>query len=54
MPDQEPETITTTIEIDKQLFLKFKALCVIKELKISGEIGKMIIRWVEETEKGSK
>jgi hypothetical protein len=39
---------TTTIEIDKELFLKFKALCVLRELKISGEIEKMIRSWVEE------
>ena len=51
--DGSPETITTTIEVDKELFLKFKALCVLKELKISGEIGKMIGRWVDETEKTS-
>ena len=34
--------ITTTIEIDKDIFLKFKALCVLREKKISGEIEKMI------------
>ncbi len=39
---------TTTIEIDKELFLKFKALCVLRELKISGEIEKMIRLWVDE------
>jgi hypothetical protein len=39
---------TTTIEIDKELFLKFKALCVLRELKISGEIEKMIRSWVDE------
>ncbi len=52
--EEPPETITTTIEIDKELFLKFKALCVLKELKISAEIEKMIRRWVEEAEKGPK
>ena len=41
-----PEKTTTTIEIDKELFLKFKALCVLRELKISGEIEKMINQWV--------
>ncbi len=50
----EPDTITTTIEIDKELFLKFKALCVLKELKISGEIEKMIRKWVEEAEASGK
>ena len=52
--EEPPETITTTIEVDKELFLKFKALCVLKELKISAEIEKMIRRWVEETEKAGK
>lgn len=44
MPEQEAtrDTITTTIEVDKELFLKFKALCVLKELTISGEIEKLI------------
>jgi len=41
-----PEKTTTTIEIDKELFLKFKALCVLRELKISGEIEGMIRGWV--------
>jgi hypothetical protein len=47
-PEQKPETITTTIEVDKELFLKFKALCVLKELKISSEIERLIKRRVEE------
>ncbi len=50
MPE-EPETITTTIEINKELFLKFKALCVLSELTISGEIEKMIKKKVEELSK---
>ena len=44
----ETETITTTIEIEKDLFLKFKSQCVLKELKISEVIQKMIERWVKE------
>ncbi len=48
-----PATITTTIEIEKELFLKFKALCVLKEMKISGEIEKLIRRWVEEAERAA-
>ncbi|MBI4163999.1 MAG: hypothetical protein HY512_03995 [Candidatus Aenigmarchaeota archaeon] len=52
MADEEATTITTTIEVDKETFLKFKALCVLKELKISGEIEKLIKRWIDETEKG--
>jgi hypothetical protein len=47
-PEQKPETITTTIEIEKELFLKFKALCVLKELKISSEIERLIKKRVEE------
>jgi len=46
--EEKPETITTTIEIEKELFLKFKALCVLKELKISSEIERLIKRRVEE------
>ena len=46
--ESAPEKTTTTIEIDKELFLKFKALCVLRELKISGEIEKMIRGWVSE------
>lgn len=44
----EQETITTTIEVKKELFLKFKALCVLKELTLSGEIEKLIKVRVEE------
>ena len=47
----EPETITTTIEVNKELFLRFKALCVLKELTISGEIEKLIKKRVEELNK---
>jgi len=36
--NESPEKTTTTIEVDKELFLKFKALCVLRELKISSEI----------------
>lgn len=43
----ENETMTTTIEIDKELFLKFKALCVLNETTISGEIQRMIEKRVE-------
>ena len=46
--EEKPDTITTTIEIEKELFLKFKALCVLKELKISSEIERLIKRRVEE------
>lgn len=51
--EKEPETITTTIEINKDLFLRFKALCVLKELTLSGEIEKLIKRRVDELSKAS-
>ena len=46
--EEKPETITTTIEIEKELFLKFKALCVLNETAISREIEKLIKKRVEE------
>jgi hypothetical protein len=52
-PEQKPETITTTIEIEKDLFLKFKALCVLKELKLSSEIERLIRKRVEELSEGT-
>ncbi len=56
MPEQEAgqETITTTIEVNKELFLKFKALCVLKELTISGEIEKLIKSRVDQLTEGEK
>ena len=45
---QKAETITTTIEIDKEVFLKFKALCVLNETTLSGEIEKLIKKRVEQ------
>jgi hypothetical protein len=44
---EKPETITTTIEVDKELFLRFKALCVLNETTISGEIEKLIKKRVD-------
>ncbi len=41
------EKLTTTIEVDKELFLKFKALCVLKESKMSSIIEDMIKGWVD-------
>jgi predicted transcriptional regulator len=46
------EKITTTIEVDKELFLKFKSLCVLKQLKMSGVIEEAIKNWVEKESKG--
>jgi hypothetical protein len=45
------EKIRTTININKKIFLKFKALCALKELKISQEIEKLIKKRIEELEK---
>jgi len=53
-PEQKPDTITTTIEIEKDLFLKFKALCVLKELKISSEIERLIRKRVDELSEGTE
>lgn len=47
----DSETVVTTIEINKKLFLDFKAFCVLKELKISEEIESLIRRRVEELAK---
>lgn len=49
--ESKDETIVTTIEIEKKLFLDFKALCVLKELKISEEIENLIRKRVEELSK---
>jgi hypothetical protein len=46
--EDKPETITTTIEIDKETFLKFKAFCVLKEKTISKEIEILIRKSVED------
>lgn len=47
----EEETIVTTIEVNKKVFLDFKALCVLKEFKLSEEIGSLIKKRVEELSK---
>jgi hypothetical protein len=46
--DEKTEKITTTIEVDKDLFLKFKALCVLNETTLSGEIEKLIKKRVDQ------
>lgn len=48
---QKKNKMVTTIEVDKNLFLKFKALCVLKEKTISSEIEHMIKKRVEELSK---
>jgi hypothetical protein len=39
---------SVSVDIDKQLLLKFKSICVLKELTMSGEIEKMVRQWVSE------
>jgi hypothetical protein len=38
----------TSIEINKNIFIKFKALCALKNLKMSEEIEKMIKKRLDE------
>jgi hypothetical protein len=45
---EKPETMTTTIEVEKDLFLRFKAFCVLNEMTISGEIEKLLRKRVEQ------
>ncbi len=40
------ERITTTIAVDRDLFLRFKAQCVMKEATVSGEVERMMKEWV--------
>ncbi len=47
----ERQRITTTIEVDRELFKRFKALCVLRETTISGEIERLIKKSVEGNEK---
>ncbi len=46
--ESKTETTTTTIEIDKDVFLRFKALCVLSEATISGEIEKLMRKRIDE------
>ena len=47
---EEREKASTTVEIDKELLLKFKSLCVLKEVTMSDEIEKMVRDWVARNE----
>lgn len=42
------EKIRTTVTIDKKLFLKFKSVCALNELRMSEEIEKLIKKRIEE------
>ena len=46
----ENEKASTTVEIDKALFLKFKSLCVLKETTMSEQIEHMVREWVNQNE----
>ena len=39
------ERITTTIAVDRDLFLRFKSQCVMKESTVSGEVERMMKQW---------
>ncbi len=41
---------SVSVDVDKQLLLKFKSLCVLKEVTMSEEIEKMIREWVQNNE----
>ena len=41
------EKSSLSVDIDKELLLKFKSMCVLREHTMSEEIEKMISDWVE-------
>jgi hypothetical protein len=41
---------SVSVDVDKQLLLKFKSLCVLKEVTMSEEIEKMVREWVQNNE----
>lgn len=53
MSSKDTDKMTTTIEVDKDIFLKFKALCVLNETTISKEIERLIRKRVEELSKNT-
>jgi len=44
---EEGPKASVSVDVDKQLLLKFKSMCVLKEVTMSEEIEKMIKEWVE-------
>lgn len=52
MASKDTGKMTTTIEVDKDVFLKFKALCVLNETTISKEVESLIRKRVGEMSKG--
>jgi hypothetical protein len=47
---EEREKASTTVEIDKELLLKFKSICVLNELTMSEVIEEMVGDWVSKNE----
>lgn len=47
---EESEKASTTVEIDKELLLKFKSICVLNELTMSEVIEEMVRGWVSKNE----
>ena len=47
---EEMEKASTTVEIDKEILLKFKSICVLKEVTMSDEIEEMVRDWVARNE----
>jgi hypothetical protein len=47
---EEREKASTTVEIDKELLLKFKSICVLREVTMSDEIEEMVREWVARNE----
>jgi hypothetical protein len=43
----EREKASTTVEVDKELLLKFKSMCVLNELTMSEVIEETIREWVK-------
>ena len=44
---EEREKATLSVEIDKELLLRFKSMCVLRERTMSEEIEHMLRDWVE-------
>ncbi len=41
---------SVSVDIDKQLLLKFKSICILKETTMSEEVEKMVREWVQKSE----
>ena len=44
---EEKQKSSLSVDIDKEILLKFKSMCVLREHTMSEEIEKMISDWVE-------